>query len=86
MAVADDSCELTYAEFNQAAEALAQRLASLPLVADDASLVGIRMERGVGMIVAVLAVHKAGHGYVPISLLFPPDRRAFILENSGAGA
>jgi amino acid adenylation domain-containing protein len=37
------------------------------------------------MVVAVLAIMKAGGGYVPLDPSFPPDRLAYMVEDSGLG-
>jgi amino acid adenylation domain-containing protein/non-ribosomal peptide synthase protein (TIGR01720 family) len=46
--------------------------------------VGVWLERSPRMIEAVLAVHAAGGAYVPIDPEAPPERVAFLLEDSGA--
>ena len=49
-------------------------------------MVGLYMERSIRTIVAIVGILKAGGCYVPIDLSYPPDRVAYILENSGAKA
>ena len=46
-------------------------------------LVGICLERSIDMIVAVLAVLKAGTAYVPLDPTYPTDRLSLMLEDSG---
>ena len=46
--------------------------------------VGICLDRGMDAIVAMLAILKAGGAYVPIDPMYPPERRSFICEDSGA--
>ncbi|WP_164003037.1 non-ribosomal peptide synthetase, partial [Pyxidicoccus caerfyrddinensis] len=42
------------------------------------------MERGVDMVVAVLAILKAGGAYVPMDPAYPRERLAFMLQDCGA--
>lgn len=74
--------ELTYAELNQRANQLGHWLIAKGVGAD--SLVGLYVEPTVEMLVAILGVHKAGGGYVPLAPGTPSDRLAYMLEESGA--
>ncbi len=42
------------------------------------------MERSVDLVVALVAVLKAGGAYLPIDLAYPKDRLAFMLDDSQA--
>ncbi|MBT8378478.1 MAG: AMP-binding protein, partial [Ignavibacteria bacterium] len=57
---------LTYSNLNKQANELAHHLISLGVKED--SLVGICMERSFDLIVGILAILKAGGGYLPIDL------------------
>ncbi len=46
------------------------------------SLVGLRMERSIEMIVAMISVLKAGGAYLPISLKWPHERVRYAAEDS----
>lgn len=74
----------TYQELNQRANRLARHLQTLGVVRGD--LVGVKLERSLEMIVALLAVHKAGAAYIPLDPGFPPDRLAFMLDDAQARA
>src|SRR5262249_4189315 len=47
------------------------------------SLVGVCLERSPEMIVALLAVLKAGAGYLPLDPSYPPERISLMLEQAG---
>ncbi|HEV2254372.1 MAG TPA: amino acid adenylation domain-containing protein, partial [Streptosporangiaceae bacterium] len=79
-AVIYDGTQLTYAELNARASRLARYLVLLG--AGPERLVGITMPRSAEMIVAVLAVLKAGAAYVPVDPAYPADRIAFMLADA----
>jgi amino acid adenylation domain-containing protein/non-ribosomal peptide synthase protein (TIGR01720 family) len=72
---------LSYAELNVRANRLAHRLIEQGVGPDQ--LVGVALERGVEMIVALLAILKAGGAYLPLDPAFPQDRLAHMIEDSG---
>ncbi|WP_339505384.1 non-ribosomal peptide synthase/polyketide synthase [Pseudomonas sp. RL_105y_Pfl2_101] len=72
---------LSYAELNVRANRLAHRLIEQGVGPD--RLVGVALERGVEMIVALLAILKAGGAYVPLDPQYPADRLAHMIEDSG---
>jgi len=76
-AVTSGDEHLSYAELNQRANRLARLLISKG--AGPERFVTIAMPRSPDMIVAVLAVLKAGAAYVPVDPAYPPDRIAYML-------
>lgn len=74
---------LTYEELNGRANRLAHRLAAVGVGAG--SLVGVHMERSAEMVVALLAVLKAGGAYLPLDPYYPRERSAYVIEDSGVG-
>ncbi|WP_420231956.1 non-ribosomal peptide synthase/polyketide synthase [Pseudomonas sp. ABY48] len=72
---------LSYAELNVRANRLAHRLIEQGVGPDQ--LVGVALERGVEMIIALLAILKAGGAYVPLDPQYPADRLAHMIEDSG---
>lgn len=74
---------LTYQELNQRAERLARYLKSLGV--GPGRLVAIFIERSPEMIVALLAVLKAGGAYLPVDPTYPAERVAYMLEDAGRG-
>ncbi len=73
---------LSYAELDRRANQLAHHLAAQG--AGRGTLVGLCVERSVEMVVAMLAVLKAGAGYVPLDPRYPRERLGFMLTDSRA--
>ena len=73
---------LTYAGLDARSNRLANHLVRGGVVRGD--MVAIAMERSPSLLVAMLAVWKAGAAYVPIDPAYPEDRRAYMLGDSGA--
>ncbi len=73
---------LTYRELNARAESLARRLRRQGVGPE--SIVGLCVERSPEMVVGMLGVLKAGGAYLPLDPAYPQERRAFMLEDSGA--
>jgi amino acid adenylation domain-containing protein len=71
---------LTYAGLNREANRLAHYLRGLGVKIE--SRVGICVERGLEMLVGLLAVLKAGGAYVPLDPAYPVERLQFMLEDS----
>jgi amino acid adenylation domain-containing protein len=71
---------VSYRELNERANRLARRLRRLGVGAD--ILVGVGLERIPDMVVALLAVWKAGGGYVPLDPAYPPERLLFMIEDA----
>ncbi|PSB59548.1 non-ribosomal peptide synthetase [Chamaesiphon polymorphus] len=78
--VFEDRC-LTYQDLDRCANRLAHYLQSQGVGAE--TLVGICVERSEAMAIAILAILKAGGAYVPIDPLYPRDRIAYVLADSG---
>jgi len=76
--------EITYAELDERANQLAHHIAGLGVA--PGSIVGILLERGEDLVVAVLGTLKAGCAYVPIDPSFPDRRLQFMLADTGAAA
>jgi amino acid adenylation domain-containing protein/non-ribosomal peptide synthase protein (TIGR01720 family) len=82
LAVVSGGEKLTHGELNRRADSLARYLQGLNVGPETA--VGLLMERSAEMIVAMLAVLKAGGAYLPFDPNEPPERVAFMLEDVGA--
>ena len=71
---------MDYATLDARSDALAAHLQGLGVTRGD--LVGITSRRGPELLVAVMAVLKAGAGYVPFDTLLPSDRLAFMARDT----
>ncbi|HEY0331103.1 MAG TPA: amino acid adenylation domain-containing protein [Rhodopseudomonas sp.] len=72
---------LSCGEVNRKANQLAARLVEAGVTEGD--IVAVLLERSPEMVVAILAVLKAGAAYLPIDPGFPPQRIDFILKDGG---
>lgn len=72
--------QLTYAELNARANRLAHYLRGLGVKPD--GRVAMCVERGIEMVVGLLAVLKAGGAYVPVDPAYPPERLRDMVEDS----
>ena len=84
VAVVYEDRHLTYAELNARANRLARHLRGLGVKPDDR--VAICVERGLEMVVGLLAILKAGGAYVPLDPAYPAERLAYMLEDSASAA
>ncbi|RUR73747.1 hypothetical protein PCC6912_55240 [Chlorogloeopsis fritschii PCC 6912] len=82
IAIEFEGQSLSYQELNQRANQLAHYLQGLGVQAD--VIVGLCLERSVELIIAVLAVLKAGGAYLPLDPNYPAERLCFMLENTQA--
>ncbi len=74
------AARLSYGELDRQANRLAHKLASLGVGPD--VVVGIMAERSLEMMIAVLAVLKAGGAYLPLDPSYPEERLAFMIEDA----
>ncbi|HEY0604990.1 MAG TPA: non-ribosomal peptide synthase/polyketide synthase, partial [Herpetosiphonaceae bacterium] len=72
--------QLTYEDLDRRANQLAHHLHQLGVGPE--ARVGVCLPRSLDLIVAVLAVLKAGGGYVPLDPTYPQERLAFLLQDA----
>lgn len=84
IAVVSQACTITYRELNERANRLANFLLQRGLQPD--SLVGLCLERGVEMVVALLGILKAGAAYVPFDPRLPDERLTYLIADSKPAA
>ena len=75
-----NSQQLTYAQLDAKACALARHLRSLGLT--QGRLAGIHLDRSLEMLISVLAVMKAGGAYVPLDPEYPQERLQFMVQDA----
>ncbi|HEX2206430.1 MAG TPA: amino acid adenylation domain-containing protein [Longimicrobium sp.] len=75
-----EGAELTYAQLDARANQLAHHLRRLG--AGPEVRVGILMERGMDLIVAILGILKAGGAYVPLDPAYPPERLRLMVADA----
>ncbi|MDI5968929.1 amino acid adenylation domain-containing protein [Streptomyces sp. SL13] len=79
-AVRDARGTLTYARLDELSDQLALHLAARGIGAED--LVALAVPRSADLVVAVLAVLKAGAAYLPVDPGYPPSRIAYLLDDA----
>ncbi|MCW2942347.1 MAG: amino acid adenylation domain protein [Actinomycetia bacterium] len=79
-AVTFEGASLTYSVLNASANRLARHLVARGVGPEQ--FVALALPRSAGLVVAILAVLKAGAAYVPVDPDYPADRIAYILEDS----
>ncbi|MGC2778720.1 MAG: amino acid adenylation domain-containing protein, partial [Bradyrhizobium sp.] len=82
IAIVSGDSRMSYGELNARANRLARRLKEHGIDAD--VMVGLALERGPTMMVALLAVLKAGGAYLPLDPDYPAARLTHMLRDSGA--
>ncbi|MFC6016164.1 amino acid adenylation domain-containing protein [Plantactinospora solaniradicis] len=73
---------LTYAELDAEANRLARYLRGLGVGPE--VVVGLALERSLDMVVALLAIWKAGGAYLPLDPDYPVNRLVYMVSDSGA--
>ncbi len=89
IALVDDSGRLSYREVNQRANQLAHYIRARYEAKNGCFLlpdtfIALYLERGIDMVVSILAVLKAGGAYVPIALENPNSRVSYFLLDTKA--
>jgi amino acid adenylation domain-containing protein len=74
-------CEMTYAQLNKKANALAHKLRSEGV--GPGKFVGLMSNHSPELIVGILGILKACGVYLPIDPDYPAERKAYMLEDSG---
>src|SRR5579864_6019784 len=79
-AIVFEDAFLTYGELNRRANRLARYLRTIGVKPETRVAIGV--ERGLEMVVGMVAVLKAGGAYVPLDLSYPEQRLRFMLQDS----
>jgi iturin family lipopeptide synthetase B len=78
----ENHIDIKYSELNEKAGYLAQHLHRQGITVD--TIVAVKLERSVEMVITLLGILKAGGAYLPIDPDYPQDRIDFMLEDSDA--
>jgi amino acid adenylation domain-containing protein len=82
VAVEWGSDTLTFGELDRRANQLGRSLAARGVTTD--AVVAVCLDRSPDMVIALLAIWKAGGAYLPIDPQYPSERREFMVRDSGA--
>ena len=73
---------LTYGELDGRVEGMARSLRRLGV--EPETIVGVCLEPSIDLVIALLAVWRAGGAFLPLDPAYPAERLAFMLGDSGA--
>jgi amino acid adenylation domain-containing protein len=73
--------QLSYRELDESSNRLARYLQSLGVGPD--TPVGVAMRRSENLVVSLLAILKAGGGYLPLDPAYPKEHLSLVIEDSG---
>lgn len=82
VALVFDGREMTYKALHEASDKLAFLLREEGVAKDN--VVGLLMDRGMDLVVGMLAILKSGGAYLPLDIDYPEERISYLLENSKA--
>lgn len=82
VAVVFNDEKLTYRELNEKANSLANYLISQGV--QPHTVIGLRLNKRLEMIIGILAIIKCGCCYLPINMQYPEDRVNYMLSDSSA--
>ncbi len=80
LAIVGQGWQVTYRDLNLTADRIAHGLKKAGV--SSGTLVGIFFDRSPEMVAALLGIWKAGGAYIPLDPAVPPQRLAFMLEDS----
>lgn len=75
-----EDTKLTYSELDKKSDQVCQALINKGL--SQGEVVGLSVERDENLLVSLIAILKAGAGYIPLDPSFPADRLEYMMESS----
>lgn len=79
-----ESIAVSYYELDQKSSRLARSLSQKGIYPE--MIAAVRLERSIELVVAILAILKAGAAYMPIDPAYPQERCDFMIKDSAAAA
>ncbi|EOM75621.1 non-ribosomal peptide synthetase [Rhodococcus rhodnii] len=73
--------ELTYRELDDVVERVARAIRATASITPE-SVVGVAAQRGIALVVGLLATHRAGAAYLPLDQSYPVDRLAYMVADA----
>ncbi|MGZ5195302.1 MAG: AMP-binding protein, partial [Ramlibacter sp.] len=73
---------VSYDDLDRRVRALTRHFVAIGARED--SVIAVRLERGVQLVAALLAILRAQAAYLPLDTTIPPERAGYMLESSGA--
>ena len=82
IAVVCGSDQISFIDLCNRAQAIAVELSDIGVTTG--SVVGVALSRGIGLIVALVAIHEVGAAYLPLDPAYPADRLSYLVDDSKA--
>ena len=73
---------ITFIDLHHRAQTVAAALSDIGVTTG--SVVGVALSRGIGLIVALIAIHEAGAAYLPLDPAYPAERLSYLVDDSKA--
>ena len=74
--------QISFIDLYNRAQAVAAELSDIGVTTG--SVVGVALSRGIGLIVALVAIHEVGAAYLPLDPAYPADRLTYLVDDSKA--
>ena len=82
IAVVCGNDQISFIDLYNRAQAVAAELSDIGVTTG--SVVGVALTRGIGLIVALVAIHEVGAAYLPLDPAYPADRLSYLVDDSKA--
>jgi amino acid adenylation domain-containing protein len=82
IAVVCGNDQISFIDLYNRVQAVAVELSDIGVTTG--SVVGVALSRGIGLIVALVAIHEVGAAYLPLDPAYPADRLSYLVDDSKA--